>query len=415
MTRREVLQAALATTAAAAGGAAAQVPQAGPHVAVVGAGAFGGWTALQLARLGARVTLLDAWGAGNSRASSGGETRVIRSLYGADRIYVDWVRRSFDLWRQAEVDLGTRLYQRTGALWMFPGSDDYARLSIPHVRAVGLAVDELSSEEAARRFPQVRFEGVSHVYFEPEAGYLRARHACREVARAVARAGGEVRRAHASPGQVAAGGMDALDLGAGERLHADAYVFACGPWLGSLFPDAIGQRLRPTRQEVLYFGTPRSGDAFGPERMPVWVEFGERIFYGVPDGEGRGFKIADDTRGEEVDPTTLDRTPRPDAARRARGFLARRFPELAGAPLLEARVCQYENSPDGHYWIDRHPLAGNAWIVGGGSGHGFKLAPALGEHVARAVLGQEEPERFFRLDRTGDAAPDEGPRTQMER
>ena len=131
----------------------------------------------------------------------------------------------------------------------------------------------------------------------------------------------------------------------------------------------------------------------------------------MPEGEGRGFKVADDTRGVAVDPTAMDRTPTREGVERARAFLGRRFPALAGAPLLEARVCQYENSPDGHFVIDRHPEADNAWIVGGGSGHGFKLSPALGEHVARAVLGEAEPEQVFRLARLGKI---EDRRTQME-
>ncbi len=414
MTRRELLQSALVATAATSIGSVAAGSGNAPHVAVVGAGAFGGWTALGLLRRGARVTLLDAWGAGNSLSSSGGETRVIRSLYGADAIYVDWVRRSFELWRDAETEFDTRLYQRTGALWMFQGDAAYAKSSIPHVRAGGLVVDQIPVSTAMERFPQVAFDGVQHVYWEPEAGYLLARHACLEVTRALAGAGAEVRRARVAPGAIGADGMDPLDLGSGDRLHADAYVFACGPWLGSLFPDVIGERVRPTRQEIRYFGTPANDTRFGRDRMPVWVDFGERVHYGVPDGEGRGFKIADDTRGETVDPTSMDRVPRGEGLTRARSFLRRRFPALADAPLLEARVCQYENSPDGHFWIDRHPRAENAWIVGGGSGHGFKLAPALGEHVADAVLGRAEAEPFFRLDRLEDGSPGRSPRTQLQ-
>ena len=133
--------------------------------------------------------------------------------------------------------------------------------------------------------------------------------------------------------------------------------------------------------------------------MPIWVDFGRRIIYGVPDLHGRGFKVADDTRGAPVDPTSLNRTPTAQGLSRARQLLAERFPRLAHAPLLSAEVCQYENSPDGNLIIDRHPHAGNVFIAGGGSGHGFKLSPAVGEMVAQLVMAGKEAPKMFRVDR----------------
>jgi glycine/D-amino acid oxidase-like deaminating enzyme len=208
------------------------------------------------------------------------------------------------------------------------------------------------------------------------------------------------------------GRLERLRLADGSELAADRFVFACGPWLGGLFPEAVGRRIRPTRQEVFFFGPPAGDARFAETGCPVWVDFGERIFYGVPGNEHRGFKVADDTHGEEVDPTGLERRPTREALERARALLRERFPAMAGAPLLEARVCQYENTADGHYLIDRHPVAGNLWLVGGGSGHGFKLGPALGERVAGWVLGDEEPPAQFALERLDEI---EGPeRSQLE-
>lgn len=349
-----------------------------PHVAVVGAGAFGGWTAFRLRERGCRVTLVDAWGPGNARASSGGETRILRGIYGPDRIYVQWVARSLAAWRRA----GQGLYHPTGALWLCaPGEDGYVRSSLPLLAEAGLDAGEIGLEEARRRFPQVSFEGIGSVFFEEAAGYLMARRACRVIA-------GEFLQAEVSLRE----GRVLVD---GSALAADVFVFACGPWLGTLFPDVVGSRVRPTRQEVFFFGTPP-----GWNGLPVWIESGERYFYGIPGNDHRGFKIADDTRGEPFDPTSGERIPTPEGLERARRHVALRFPALAGAPLLESRVCQYENSPDGHLLIDRHPGLPNVWIVGGGSGHGFKLGPAVGEHVAALVLGEEEPLPLFRLDRS---------------
>ncbi len=176
-------------------------------------------------------------------------------------------------------------------------------------------------------------------------------------------------------------------------------MFACGPWLGRLFPDVIGDRVRATRQEVFFFGTPPGDQRFTEQALPVWADHGRGFIYGIPGNEWRGFKVADDTRGPAFDPTTGERVPTPEGLKAAREYLAFRFPGLKGAPLVEARVCQYENSPDEHFIIDRHPGAANAWLVGGGSGHGFKHGPAVGELVARLVLTGEAAPAEFRLSR----------------
>ncbi len=386
------------------------MPGSRPHVAVIGAGALGGWTALHLLRRGARVTLLDAWGPGNSRASSGGETRVIRTVYGTDRIYVDWTARSFPLWREAEERWHLPLYRRTGSLWMCGDDEGYVRSAIPLIEDAGLCIAELSLPEARQRFPQVDFDGVRSAFIEDEAGYLFARRACQAVAAGLAIEGGEVRLAAASPGPIRNGAMERLELPGGESLAADLYVFACGPWLGRLFPEVIGERILPTRQEIYFFGTPAGDPRFGDDLFPVWFDLGERILYGIPGNEHRGFKVADDTRGEPFDPTAGERTPTLDLVAMTRDFLARRFPAMAGAPLVEARVCQYENSPDGHLLFDRHPEAANVWFLGGGSGHGFKFGPALGEYAAGIILDGGAPLSLFALDRADDAR-----KTQFER
>ncbi len=375
------------------------------HVAVVGAGAFGGWTALWLRRRGCRVTLLDAWGPGNSRSSSGGESRVIRGLYGPDRIYVDWVVRSFEIWEESEARWSTQLYTPTGTLWMFGGPDDYARTGLPHLQAAGLPAAEIELSEARRRFPQIDFTGITSTFFEERSGWLAARRACRTVAAALIREGGAVREEAVRPGRIEGGRMAWLKLADGTRLEADAFVFAAGPWLPDLFPDLLGQAIHPTRQEIYFFGTPAGNPQFRQGALPVWLDLSPgSSFYGIPGTDHRGFKIADDTRGEPIDPTSGERTVTPERLEAARAYIARRFPALAGAPLVESRVCQYENSPDGDFLIDRHPEAANVWLAGGGSGHGFKLGPAVGEHTAGLVLGEGKPLERFSLARLAAGA-----------
>jgi glycine/D-amino acid oxidase-like deaminating enzyme len=126
---------------------------------------------------------------------------------------------------------------------------------------------------------------------------------------------------------------------------------------------------------------------------------GDRVVYGVPDDDRRGLKVADDSAGPEVNPSTVDRLPSPEGLARARAILRERFPSLSDAPLTEARVCQYEASSDGNFLVDRHPALENVWLVGGGSGHGFKMGPALGEHAAAVVLGAATTEPLFAYGR----------------
>ena len=368
---------------------------------VVGAGAFGGWTALSLLRAGARVTLVDAWGAGHSRASSGGETRVIRGVYNGVLAYSQMAARAAVLWREAERQWQRPVMFRTGTLWMCAGDDGYVRRSVESMRQAGLPLEQLPVEEAARRWPQFGMRGVRTAWWEPEAGFLMARLACELVRETFVREGGEWRQGWVKPGTTSGGRMARVTLGdgGGTTLDADRFVFACGPWLGRLFPDVVGRRVVATRQEVFFFGTPAADARFDAPALPTWVHLGDRLVYGIPSHERRGLKVADDTAGEEVDPTTMDRSPSAAGLARAREILAARFPALAGAPLLESRVCQYETSSDGHFLIDRHPGLENVWLVGGGSGHGYKMGPALGEHVAALVQGRAQVHPMFAYGR----------------
>ena len=375
------------------------------HVAVVGAGAFGGWTALSLLRAGHRVTLVDAWGAGNSRASSGGETRVIRAVYNGSRDYSRMAARALVLWRQAEQQWKRPVYVRTGAVWMAAPDDSYVRKSIEPMKAVGLTVQEMSPAEAARRFPQMGFRDVRTVFFEPEAGMLTARLACELVRETFVREGGTYQQGLVRPPSASGARLTRIDLGNGSTIAADRYVFACGPWMGRLFPDVVGRRIVATRQEVFFFGTPAGDPRYDAPGQPVWVHLGQRLMYGLPSWERRGLKIADDTAGPEVDPTSVDRVPSPDALSRARAMIAERFPGMAGAPIVETRVCQYEASTDGNYLIDRHPGLENVWLIGGGSGHGFKMGPAIGEHVAALVDGTAKVNPLFAYGRLTPRPP----------
>jgi sarcosine oxidase len=364
-------------------------------VVVVGAGVFGAWSALRLARDGWRVTLVEAFGPANGRASSSDHSRVIRAGYGAIEIYTRWATESLAAWHWLAKVSGTRLVDECGVLFLGAHGSPHLDETVETFRQLGVAHEHLPAAAAAARYPQLGVIGLGDALYEPRAGAIRARQAMAAVvAQAVAR-GVEYRTACVARLDETRT-VPMVRTTAGEVLAADAYVLACGPWLPKLLPLAVGGRIRATRQELLYFGVPAGDPRFGVAQLPVWIDFAAGL-YGIPDLDAYGFKVGIDRHGPAIDPDTADRLVADDAVALARAFLGRRFPALADAPLVDARVCQYENTSSGDFLIDVHPTWPNVWLAGGGSGHGFKHGPAVGSHIADLLGGRRGVEPRFAL------------------
>lgn len=352
--------------------------------AVIGAGVFGAWTAYHLRQSGHSVVLLDAYGAANSRASSGGESRIIRMGYGPDEIYTRWALRSLKLWQDFFRATGEPLFQQTGVLWIAHAADAYSLATIATLDRAGVRFEKLTPDEIERRFPQIARDSSMWGIFEPDSGVLMARRAVQAIVReTVARGASYLPEAIIAPAG-GTGRLDSLRTQSGLTVAAANFVFACGPWLPKIFPALLGDLIKPTRQEVFFFGVAPGDQRFSPPAMPAWVDFNELV-YGIPDLEGRGFKIAIDRHGPPFDPDTGERLVTTEGLTSVREHLSRRLPALRDAPVIETRVCQYENTPNGDFIIDRHPDFDNVWLVGGGSGHGFKHGPALGAYVADMI------------------------------
>jgi glycine/D-amino acid oxidase-like deaminating enzyme len=366
---------------------------------VIGAGVFGAWTAWHLRKAGQRVLLLDAFGAAHARASSGGESRLTRGSYGADEIYTRMAFDSLAQWKWLSDLAGLPVFHPIGVLFFFQKREPYVDQSLEVHRRLDLPTQELDRAALEQRYPQVYWNDIEVGLLEPGFGVLMARRAVQTLLRQFVKAGGEYRVASVKPPD-AAGPLASIELSDGSSLSASNYVFACGPWLPKLFPRLLGPRIFPTRQEVFFF-TPPAGDArFTGGALPGWADFNDGdIFYGMPDLEARGFKVAHDKHGPPIDPDRGDRLASPGALADARAYLAKRFPALAGAPLNEERVCQYENSSNGDLLIDRHPTANNVLLVGAGSGHGFKHGPEVGRYAAELLTGKlKSAEPRFSLD-----------------
>jgi sarcosine oxidase len=326
----------------------------------------------------------------------------MRATYGPDQPYTEMAARALRSWVKYERKWKRQFLHRSGVLWMASGYDDtFERGSIPMLAAAGIKHQQLSPGQMRKRWPQINFQGIEWGMFEPECGYLEARASCAAVVEAFVAAGGEYRQvqvSHAGLATPLSSGLRLLDPPR-PRLKADCYVFACGPWMGKIFPS-LRNLIRSTKQEIYFFGPPaREAIYFTDAHLPVWGDHQSKFRYGIPGNGRRGFKIADDTRGPDFDPTDGERIVDSEALKEIREYVGFRFPALKDAPLLETEVCQYEQTPDSHFIIDRLPTNEHVWLLGGGSGHGFKHGPAVGEMMAELVLKDREPEAIWRLER----------------
>jgi sarcosine oxidase len=364
--------------------------------AIIGAGVFGAWTAHFLRQSGASVALLDAYGPANSRASSGGETRVIRMGYGPDELYTRWAMRSLPHWRELAACTGQEIFRRTGVLWLGDEADAYLKSLCRVLKQAGVEPEELNSEEIVLRWPQLRFHDVTRGVLEPASGVLLAREAVQTLVKELVKGGVEYIPSSASA--PLGSNPSEIQSSSGQSIAAGTFIFCCGPWLPKIFPELLGGRIFPTRQEVFFLGSPPGSGDFRPPRMPVWLHRTHAdLPYALPDIDGRGFKIAFDSHGERFDPDTGMRVVAQSSMDHLRGYLRQHIPSLEHAPVLETRVCQYENTWNGDFLIDRHPEMESVWIAGGGSGHGFKHGPALGEYLSGCILNDSPVEPRFSL------------------
>jgi len=362
-----------------------------PTVIVCGAGVFGAATARHLAREGWDVTLVEPVAAGHVRAGSGGESRLIRCSHGSDAWHSRSARRALELWR--EID--PALVVQAGVAWFARREDGWEADSERTLRELEIPCERV---DPATLFPSVRSDDLAFTLFEPEAGILRARDATRTLAVQAVAAGARVVNGAARPD----GARVRVD---DEVLEADHVVWACGAWLQQLFGDVLS--LRITQQDVTFFGAPAQWATPG---VPGWVDY-DGAYYGLGDHDGRGVKVCPDIEGPPIDVDAADRFVQPENVAAARAYVAHRFPALAGAPLVGTRVCQYEITPDTRFVIAPHPELPSVWLMGGGSGHGFKHGPALAERMPGWLTGADAPEPSFAL---GGRAPSSALRTAGE-
>ena len=365
-----------------------------PDIAVVGAGAFGAWTALNLQRAGARVMLIDQYGPANSRATSGGETRGVRTGYG-DRghglLWTRWAKRAIDKWRewdeQGKELLLPRVFFNTSDLILRDEWTEFMEETRSNWDVAGVRYEVLDADEVRRRWPVIDLTDITVALWEEDAGVVRARRAIESVAKVFEQAGGEITIARAALGPGGGGRLNALSLQPGESVSAGTCVFALGPWFPKAFPGLMGNRLRIPMGNVLYFRTPPGDNRYSYPNLPSY-NFPGVTGWPALGPDNRGFRVRRGGRGPD-DPDTSRRWLREEEYESPRAFVRERFPGLADAPVSETRSCHYEISRTSNFFFDHHPDYDNVWLAGGGSAEGFKFGPVIGEYLAGRILGTE--------------------------
>jgi sarcosine oxidase len=399
--RRAFLNVTAAGALAAASPTAAHVVKGAPDVAVVGAGAFGGWAALSLRERGLSVVSLDEYGPANPRASSAGETRSIRSGYGDQGFYSAWAMQALKLWKLREGEFGRTLLYPNDRIELA----DHWSAGLTAQRKIfddlKLPYEVLSRDQLRVRYPQMAFDDVDFAFVETEASaaVIKARDSMIVVSEVFQKKGGQFRIARALPGPASGRRMNALTLGSGETLAAGQFIFACGPWMPKLFPQLVGPKVAVWRSEYFYWGPPAGDARFSWPNQPAWHDH-------VAGGYGfgsleRGLKYSPEANGRvSQDPDSAERLPTDYLLKRGRDYIGRRFPDMRDAPILETRACQVDNTADSHFIVDRHPDYDNVWLASGGGGHGFKHGPMVGEYLADRIQGRAadpRTEAVFRL------------------
>lgn len=379
---------------------AAAVSRRLPDVVVVGAGAFGGWTALELRERGASVLLVDQYGPGNARAASGDESRLIRASYGDRAIYSSMAMEAYALWHKRQEEFQRRLIFVNGSLREMPQQDIDVQSSI--FTRMGLPYEVIGPDEVRARWPQLNYDDVPRLFFEERAGIVKARESMIAVSEVFQRKGGRVRIGRARLPRDAAGPIGRIMVD-DQAVSAGQFVLAGGPWLPKVVPEVLGDRIMVPRREMFYVGSPPNDRRYRWEHCP---SLSDHESYTAADVD-YGIKIAGSRRNVPFDPDSGDRMPTPWQAEAALRYAARRMPGLKGQPIVAARVCQTEYSDNRHYIVDVHPDHTNVLLAGAGSGHAFKMGPALGRYVADRVLGlPTDPERdaLFALKAHGPVA-----------
>ena len=426
--------------------ASVRTTAASPDVVVIGAGIWGSSTAYHLRRMGANVTLVDAYGPGNARSTSGDETRGVRSSYGdktgsLGEVWTLWARESMTRWTAFDDEWGREfrlnLFHVTGDLIFRSEWDNFQLRCKVWWDKNKIPYEVLKPEDVRKSFPVFAIDDITAILYEPDAGVVRARRATQTVAAAFEKLGGRIVIGRASPAKISNGRLEEIALDTGDTLRADTFIFAVGPWLGKTFPDLFAKKTRVPLGYVCYFGTPVGDHRFTYPNIPSYNFPGVTGWAALP-VDNRGFRVRGSERApaapatpsqtgvtaassnaasaapgraaptadsgsnaanaaarpaagadapQQQDPDTSDRWADQRNIDGARRFVAHRFPLLKDAPIAQTHACHYELTSSANFIVDKHPQMLNVWVTAGGNAEGFKFGLKMGDYISRRVMG----------------------------
>ncbi|MGB1011714.1 MAG: FAD-dependent oxidoreductase [Thiolinea sp.] len=372
------------------------------EVIVVGAGIAGSMSALALVRQGHKVTLIDRWEPGHSRASSTDYNRIIRSIHGRDEFYTQWARDSRLRWLELQEETGQKLYYECGSIILATeGHCDWENATAETFTRLGVPFNRFAPHELPARFPQFDSSNIAYGLYEPESGMIMAHRAVITTVQLFRKLGGVVKR-----GSVTTDANEKLMLD-GKPLEADLIVVATGPWMGEMYPRTVKPITTVIGVNVLYTSTPDGSDQFDQHRMPCWIDHGEGSF-GLPSVEGSGVKAAV-VIPDKIDLDNDERLIKKAMLGRTRQYIKKRLPGLVGEKVVDSKFNQIIITPDTHFILDWHPEHNNVLLAGGCSGHLFKHGPVFGEFAAGVGTRQFGAPERFKLGPRKKLSPKESP------
>lgn len=366
-----------------------------PDFLVIGGGIFGLTAVDELLTRGHTVTLLDQGPIPHPLAASTDISKVVRMEYGTDDLYFEMVDRAIDGWHAWNEQFQTTLYHETGVTMlarqeMAPGGYEYE--SYQRLLAHGYTPERLRSAEIRRRFPAWQSETYPDGFFNPRAGFAESGRVVAALAEAVRQRGATILAGHTAVSLLTDGQqVHGIRTATGETFTAGHVIIAAGAWTHILLPE-LQPYMKATGHPVFHL-RPANPELFTPPNFVVFTAaVAQTGWYGFPLHPHEGVvKIANHGVGQILHPTQDERLVTAVDEANLRHFLRESLPALADAPIVYTRRCLYNDTRDEHFWLDRHPSLGNLTVAAGGSGHGFKFAPVLGQLIADTAVGNPHP------------------------
>ncbi|MEZ6095818.1 MAG: N-methyl-L-tryptophan oxidase [Pirellulaceae bacterium] len=364
---------------------------------VVGCGGIGSCALLSGARRGWRVLGLEQFGAAHDLGSSHGQTRIIRRAYFEHPNYVPMAQQAFESWRQIEQETCSTLLETPGLLQTGTLESEVIQGVQSSADQFGLEIERLSRDEIQKRWPVFSIPDDHIGLFEAGAGYLRVEKCVAQVLGLAVKAGAEFRASCNVNGWTSSDG-ESLVTTNGETLRTKRLVISPGAWAPGLL-DRLGVKFQILRKQQHWFQLDRHELQQANGMCCFLMDTAKGCFYGFPQYDSMGIKVAEHTGGQECHADSVDREINFEDLERTEKFLTEHF-LFTRSRLVRQSVCMYTMSPDSHFIVDRFPGESSVAFAAGLSGHGFKFAPVLGEHLVNlADCNESNAFDFLKLGR----------------